>query len=56
MEQAHVSIYCDMSYMLTYKAIVQAATSVAGETGAELQKELLGNHTKREDEIATKPL
>ena len=56
MEQAHVSIYCDMSYMLTYKAILQAATSVAGETGAELQKQLLGNHTKREDEIATKPL
>lgn len=56
MEQAHVNVYCDMSYMLTYKAILQTATAVAGEMGKELQTQLLGNHTKREDEIATKPL
>jgi ABC-2 type transport system permease protein len=56
LEQSHVSIYCDMSYMLTYKAIMQSATAVSSEMGADLQKQLLGNHTKREDEIATKPL
>ena len=56
MEQGRVSVYCDMSYMLTYKAIMQSATAVSSEMGADLQKQLLGNHTKREDEIATKPL
>ena len=56
MEQSHVTIYCDMSYMLTYKAILQSTTAVAMEMGTEVQKQLLGNHTKREDEIATRPL
>ena len=56
LEQSHVSIYCDMSYMLTYKAILQSATAVASEMGIEVQKKMLGNHTKRDDEIATRPL
>ena len=56
MEQAHASVYCDMSYMLTYKAIFQTATAVSGVMGAEIQTKLLGNTTKREDEISTKPL
>lgn len=29
MEQSHVSVYCDMSYMLTYKAIFQTCTEVS---------------------------
>ncbi|MCQ2221582.1 MAG: ABC transporter permease, partial [Prevotella sp.] len=29
LEQTHVSVYCDMSYMLTYKAIFQTATAVS---------------------------
>lgn len=56
LEQGHVSIYCDMSYMLTYKAILQTASAVSQEMGTEIQKKILDNHTKREDEIATKPL
>lgn len=56
MEQAHVSVYCDMSYMLTYKAIFGAATAVALDMGTDIQKHLLGNKTNREDEIATLPL
>ena len=56
MEQTHVSVYCDMSYMLTYKAIFQTATNISGEMGAEIQKQLLGKYTKREEEIGTKPL
>ncbi len=56
LQQAHVSVYCDMSYMLTYKAILQSATAVSGEMGAEIQTQLLSNNTKREDEIATRPL
>lgn len=56
MEQSHVSVYCDMSYMLTYKAIYSAATAVALDMGANIQKRLLGNKTDREDEISTSPL
>lgn len=55
-EQAHVSVYCDMSYMLTYKAIITTATNVSMEMGAEIQRQKLGNKTDREDEIATQPL
>lgn len=55
-EQAHVSVYCDMSYMLTYKAIITTATNVSMEMGAEIQRQRLGNKTDREDEIATQPL
>lgn len=55
-EQAHVSVYCDMSYMLTYKAIFTTVTAVSMETGAEIQRHILGNKTEREDEIATQPL
>lgn len=55
-EQAHVSVYCDMSYMLTYKAIFQAATSVASLQGAEIQAGMSGNYTNRENEISAQPL
>lgn len=56
MEQSHVSIYCDMSFMLYYKAIFQTATAVAGELNSEIQIERAGNWTDRENEITTKPL
>lgn len=39
LEQSHVSIYCDMSFMLYYKAILQTATAVAGEINSEIQIE-----------------
>ena len=56
MEQSRVSVFCDMSFMLYYKAIFQTATAVAGETNARIQVERAGNWTVREDEITTKPL
>lgn len=56
MEQSHVSIYCDMSFMLYYKAIFQTATAVAGELNSEIQIERASNWTDRENEITTKPL
>lgn len=56
MEPGVISVYCDMSLMLTYKAIYQAALAVSQEMGAEIQKKLLGNYTAREDEIAVRPL
>ena len=56
MEQAHVSVYCDMSLMLTYKAIFSTATAVSQQMNARLQTQLTGNYTDREDEITTRPL
>ena len=56
MEQAVVSVYCDMSLMLTYKAIYQTAVAVTQSMGAEIQTHLSGNYTAREDQITTRPL
>ena len=56
MEQTHVGVYCDMSYMLTYKAILQSATAISGEMGAEIQTRLSGSYTHRDEEIGTKPV
>lgn len=56
MEQAVVGVYCDMSYMLTYKAIMVAANDVALEMGAEIQTKRLGKMTAKEEKIATQPL
>lgn len=56
MEQATVSLYCDMSLMLAYKNIYQTATAVSLKMGDEMKVKLLGNSTDREDEIALKPL
>lgn len=55
-EQAHVSVYCDMSYMLTYKAIFQTAQTVSSVMGAKIQVAKSGTYTNREAEIAAKPL
>lgn len=56
MEQAHVGVYCDMAFMLTYKAIYQTAQAVASDMNTKLQISLSGNQTNREDEISTQPL
>lgn len=56
MEQATVSLYCDMTMMLAYKNIFQTATMVNFEMGDKIKVKLLGNHTDREDEISTHPL
>ncbi|MBQ8989605.1 MAG: ABC transporter permease [Prevotella sp.] len=56
MEQGVISVYCDMSLMLTYKAIYQTAVAVTQSMGAEIQKKLSGNYTDREDLITTRPL
>ena len=56
MEQAVVSVYCDMSLMLTYKAIYQTAVAVTQAMGTEIQKKVSGNYTNREDAITTRPL
>ena len=56
MEQAHVSVFCDMAFMLYYKAVFQTATSVQSEINSNIQVKLSGNYTDREDKITTQPL
>ncbi len=56
MEQATLSVYCDMSLMLTYKAIYQTAMAVTQTMGAELQTKLSRPNSRREAEIAVRPL
>lgn len=56
MEQATISVYCDMALMLTYKAIYQTAMAVSTKMGAQMQVALAGNYTAREDVITASPL
>lgn len=55
-EQATVGVYCDMSLMLTYKAIYSSAQAVSMAMGHELQLSKTPNFTKRDEEVSTKPL
>lgn len=54
--QTVVSVYCDMSLMLTYKAVYQTALMVSQEMNAGVQIALSGNYTDREDKVTTRPL
>ena len=56
MQQGVISVYCDMSLMLTYKALYQTSVVVTQAMGAEIQKKVSGNYTDREDMITTRPL
>ena len=55
-EQATVSVYCDMSLMLAYKAVYQTAMVEAARLGAGLKIKKAGNFTKHEDAITAQPL
>ncbi|MCD8203300.1 MAG: ABC transporter permease, partial [Prevotella sp.] len=56
MEQGHIQVFCDMSFMLYYKAVYETATEVSQEINTNIQIERSGNWTERENEISTKPL
>ena len=56
MQQGVISVYCDMSLMLTYKAIFQTAQLVSMQMGAEIQTKLGGHFTSREEAISARPL
>ena len=56
MEQATVSVFCDMSLVLAYKAAYQTALMVSQEMNSEIQIQLSGKYTKREEQIQAKPL
>lgn len=55
-EQAHVSVFCDMSLMLTYKAIYQTAQAVSSQMGSEIQLAGSTGFTDRDDEVTVRPL
>ncbi|MBO7610459.1 MAG: ABC transporter permease [Muribaculaceae bacterium] len=55
-EQATVSVYCDMSLMLAYKAVYQTAMIEAGRMSAGLNIKKAGNFTDHENSITAQPL
>ena len=55
-EQTTVSVYCDMSVMLNYKAVYQTAVIESTRLGAGLKVKKAGNYSKREDAITVQPL
>lgn len=55
-EQAHVGVYCDMSLMLTYKAIYMSALAVSTSMNTELQVAQAGGVTDQDDELVTDPI
>ena len=56
MQQVYVGLYCDMSGLLYYKALLSACTDVSLDMNAELQVKWMGNTTVRQDEVSTAPL
>lgn len=56
MEQTRVSVYCDMSGMLYYKAILASATDVSLKMNARIKIQRAGNTTDRQDELTAHPL
>lgn len=55
-EQTQVSVYCDMSLMLTYKAIYMTAQGVSSQMNSHIQIHNSNSFTERDEEITTKPL
>ena len=55
-KQAHVSLFCDMSGMLYYKALLMSATNASLEINRQIKIVRLGNTTERQDEISTAPI
>lgn len=55
-EQTHVSVFCDMSLMLTYKAIYQTCSIVSLEMNSEIQARRSNSFTERDEELATHPV
>lgn len=55
-EQATVGLYCDMSGLLYYKALLVACTDVSLDMNEEIQIERAGLTTKEQEETAVTPL
>lgn len=55
-QQTHVGLYCDMSLMLTYKALFTSTQAVALNINADIQKSKGGGYTERDDELTVEPI
>ncbi|WP_462358926.1 ABC transporter permease [Bacteroides clarus] len=55
-KQTQVSIFCDMSGLLYYKALLTANTNVSLAMNADIKMKRAGNTTARQDEITTYPI
>ena len=54
--QTQVTLYCDMSGMLYYKAILTASTEVSLKMTKAIKVKRAGNTTDRQDEISATPI
>lgn len=54
--QTQVTLYCDMSGMLYYKAILTASTEVSLKMNKAIKVKRAGNTTNRQDEISATPI
>lgn len=55
-KQTQVSLYCDMSGLLYYKALLLANTNVSLAMNADIKVERAGNSTEHQDEITAYPI
>jgi len=55
-DQSKVSVFCDMSIMMYYKAVYQSAVSISSELNTRIQIKNAHNFTNKDDEITTAPL
>lgn len=55
-EQTYVSVYCDMSGLLYYKALVTANTNVSLAMNARIKVARAGNTTLQQDEVTEHPI
>lgn len=55
-KQTQVSLFCDMSGLLYYKALLNTNTNVSLEMNADIKIERSGNTTGRQDEITAYPI
>ena len=54
--QTQVSLFCDMSGLMYYKALLSASTEVSLEMNAEIKTSRAGNTTERQDQITVYPI
>lgn len=56
LEQSEISIFCDMSGMLYYKAMLLSATEVSLEMNKDIKIARAGNITDRQDKVTAQPI
>ena len=55
-KQTHVNVFCDMSGLLYYKAILTSNTNVSLAMNADIKTQIAQNTTNRQDEITAHPI